>query len=369
LQIAINLYGMWQLGRTPEAKFWLFELAAVTEDLTNHTVYAEWLVAAGGAAWFAGDNITSYNYVQQAIEILHGHETNTATSPYQLGRCLVSRGWAQKTLSLFQDAEHSFHDAAELARIQGRNGIALYCQARANEGELALVRGDIVHASRCLQELEQIRLHDANLWTRAWLHLLRGQLALARNHYLEAKAEFDEVISWRDRWPAINYTAFFLNYAAQAALQAQQFADAIAYFEDVKSLTHELGNLNGMAYACHNAALAALLNGDIHRAKAQLVENLRYNESIDHTPGTLIDLAGFAEIAIHEGRFEQAARLAGFVLQHYRSTYNTIFSLRRVVPETLVNTLRQQAAAIELDSLLYAGRQLTRREAIAVALA
>lgn len=236
------------------------------------------------------------------------------------------------------------------------------------EGDLALFRGDLTRALWCLQELEETPINKANPWAIAWVYLLRGQVALAKNNYAQARAEFEEVISWRSRWPAINYTALFLNYAAQAALKAQEFDDAIHYFDDARSLTRELGNLNGMAYAYYNMAYAARLRGDPHQARMLLIENLNYNESIDHFAGSLICLSGFADLAIQKRQFDRAAQLAGYVREHYKSTYNTIFSLRRVEPEILVESLKNLNNFAQLDSLLSEGSQITLHEAIKLAL-
>jgi tetratricopeptide (TPR) repeat protein len=289
-----------------------------------------------GASFGLGveNNEAAHTYLHRAIEV---HFALGGTKNAWYANYLGSLGWAQRMLLQFSNAEQSLRESAEIMRRLAKVDNALYFYARASEGELALRRGDTTHAHACLQDLEATPVNPTNLFATAWLYLLRGLLALARNDYVEARGAFEEVIAWRSRWSAINFTALFLNYAAQTALQAQTYDDAISCFEEVKALTRDLGNLTGMAYAYLNAANATLQKGDSHLAKSQLAENLQYNESIDHLPGILIDVAGVAELAIHEGQLESAAKLVGFVRQHCKPSHNSIYSLRHVDLSSLVD--------------------------------
>jgi predicted ATPase/DNA-binding XRE family transcriptional regulator len=365
LEIATNMYLAWASGRIPEGKRWLFDLAPAVPDLKGTRLYAEWLWVAGGIAWFTGDNATAYAHSQEAIAL---HRALVGAEDVTYVWYLTSLGWVQKTLGMFAESAATFQACVDLGRMRGPEAVGCACMGLANVGEFALMRGDLPGALACLETIENIPYNPANLWSVAWVHLLRGLVALATGRYAESRAEFDVVIGWRAQWQATNFTALFLNYAAEAALRIGQYGDAIAAFAEAQTLAEEFGNLNGAAYGAYNVAYAESVRGDRAAARAALKASLRTNDSIGNFPGILITLSGLGELALAEGDMANAARLIGYVGRHYQPIHNTIFSLRRVEPEALRARVLGATPDPQIATLLAEGAALIRREAIWIGL-
>jgi tetratricopeptide (TPR) repeat protein len=137
---------------------------------------------------------------------------------------------------------------------------------------------------------------------------------------------------------------------------AKPYADVIAFAESLATEAKRLGAARGQAFGTTLRGEAEWLAGDVVSARQHLREGARLHRAIGGAVGEALSLQRLAEVALHEGRRDEARSLIDEALDLARQTdigfhlldriYGTRINLHADDPEAALHVMQDAAASV-----------------------
>jgi non-specific serine/threonine protein kinase len=313
--------------------------------------------------WFAKLDRELDN-IRAAIE--WSTNSGKAVSALQITGSLVYFWFAHGNLA------SEWHDRVQqaLARPEGRE--RSLARAKALNGIGFMYWADIYPTDKRpeLEEALSIGKEFEDPWNIATALRNLGLLENILGNYRQARAFLEESLKiWRDRGPEGRMgSAVTLNFLGDAALNHGELVWARSLYEEAVTILREPGDLNFLAYAVRRLAHLNWLEGDYLKAISLCRESLSMNQEVGDPRGTIACVAGFADIAVAQGRFERAVRLISAVDALLGSLGIQLLYVDKMEFERNLIFLRTQLDEGTLTHFWARGREMSLQQAIAFAL-
>ncbi|MGE5374124.1 MAG: tetratricopeptide repeat protein, partial [Bacteroidota bacterium] len=172
---------------------------------------------------------------------------------------------------------------------------------------------------------------------------------------------------WREMNTAGNFGQDWASiYLGDVALNRGEVDLARSLYQDVVTLLREIGDINFLAYAVRRLGQLLWRNGDYGEAIALCKESLDYNQQVGSPRGVFGCLAGFAAIAIAQGRYQYAAQLMAAVETQMVSMGITPMYMDRQEYDRNLARLRTQLDEKTLTRFWAKGREMSLDQALAM---
>jgi predicted ATPase/DNA-binding SARP family transcriptional activator len=166
-----------------------------------------------------------------------------------------------------------------------------------------------------LEEALSIGRELGDAWNTATALRYLGLLASMQGNYVEARSLLEQSLEIsRTMGPegklVLSWTLTFLG---DVALNQNESKEARSFYEESVAILREIGDKNFLAYSLRRLGLLAWREKDFRKAIALCQESLSLNRELGDPRGVLACLAGFADIAVVQGKFARAAQIMAAV--------------------------------------------------------
>jgi predicted ATPase/DNA-binding SARP family transcriptional activator len=166
-----------------------------------------------------------------------------------------------------------------------------------------------------LEEALSIGRELGDAWNTATALRYLGLLASMQGNYVEARSLLEQSLEIsRTMGPegklVLSWTLTFLG---DVALNQNESKEARSFYEESVAILREIGDKNFLAYSLRRLGLLAWRGKDYRKAIALCQESLSLNRELGDPRGVLASLAGFADIAVVQGKFARAAQIMAAV--------------------------------------------------------
>ncbi len=314
-----------------------------------------------------------------------------------LGRALARYAWCCERLASYEEAARLFQRSLAISRRLGDRAEAAF--ALANLGNVRCRLGEYEGAQELLHESLRIAQEMGDTWRMAhslnnlgMVSSILGQHEAARRFYGEGLSLFQRIGYRRGIANALNNlgvvagtlydyvearrlyqeslaifkeigdlrgTAFALNNLGKTIADAQhEYAETEKLCQESLAVFRQIGDRWGIANALNNlgAAARALLQGPT--AWQYFGEALQVAMELRAVPLALEALGGMAQLLADRGNTEQAAELAGLLLEHPASdketqvkAANLLQALATRVDPAALAAARSRGAGGDLDEI------------------
>jgi tetratricopeptide (TPR) repeat protein len=257
-----------------------------------------------------------------------------------------------------------------LSRPEGRE--RTLARAKALNGLGFLYWADMYPIDRRL-ELEEALSIGRELgdpWNIATALRYLGLLASMQGNYVEAHSLLEQSLEiWRSMGPedkkGVSWTLTFLG---DVTLNQNESNEARSIFEESVAILREIGDKNLLAYSVRRLGLLAWREKDLARATVLCQESLSLNRELGDPRGVLACLAGFADIAVVQGKFARAAQLMAAVETHLAAMGMRLLPVDKMEYERNLALLRTKLDEKILNKFWDKGKAMSLDDAIAFAL-
>lgn len=221
-----------------------------------------------------------------------------------------------------------------------------------------------------LEEALTIGRKFEDRWTIATALRNLGLLENIKGNFAQAKSFLEQSLEiWREmgvdgKMGSVN-TLIFLG---DVALNNNESESARSLYEEATVILREPGDTNFLAYTTRRLAHLAWRENDFKRAIPLCKESLELNRQVDDTRGLIACLAGFADIAVAQGRLERAAQLIGIVESQIISLGIRLLFIDKMEYERNLALLKSKLDEKTLAKFRAKGAAMSLEEAIAFAL-
>jgi non-specific serine/threonine protein kinase len=221
-----------------------------------------------------------------------------------------------------------------------------------------------------LEEALSIGRELGDLWNIATALRNLGLTENIKENYQQAKTLLEQSLAiWRDMGLegklGRSWTLIFLG---DVAINQGKSELARSYYEEAKTILAEIGDINFLAYLVRRLGQLAWRDRDNEKAIALCTESLHLNQEVGSLPGMVACLAGFAAIAMAQGRFERAARLISAVEKQLSSFGIQLFYMDKIEFDRNLPLVFEKLDEKTLARLRAKGNGMTLEQAIAFAL-
>ena len=166
-----------------------------------------------------------------------------------------------------------------------------------------------------LEEALSIGRELEDPWNTATALRYLGLIASMQGNYVEARSFLEQSLKIsRTMGPEGNSgVSWTLTFLGDVALNQNELKEARSIFEAAVAILREIGDKNLLAYPVRRLGLLAWREKDFERAILLCQESLSLNLELGDPRGVLACLAGFADIAVTQGKFERAAQIMAAV--------------------------------------------------------
>ena len=197
-----------------------------------------------------------------------------------------------------------------------------------------------------------------------------GLLASMQGNYVEARSFLEQSLEiWQtmglEGKTGVSWTLTFLG---DVALNQNESKEARSIFEAAVAILREIGDKNLLAYPVRRLGLLAWREKDFARAIAFCKESLSLNHELGDPRGVLACLAGFADIAVVQGRFVRAAQIMAAVETQLAALGMRLLPVDKMEYERNLAQLRAQFDESTLKKFWVKGSAMSLDDAIAFAL-
>jgi tetratricopeptide (TPR) repeat protein len=197
-----------------------------------------------------------------------------------------------------------------------------------------------------------------------------GLLASMQGNYVEARSLLEQSLEIsRTMGPEgkvmLSWTLTFLG---DVALNQNESKEARSFFEETVAILREIGDKNFLAYSLRRLGLLAWREKDFGRAIALCQESLSLNRELRDPRGVLACLAGFADIAVVQGKFSRAAQIMAAVETQLAAMGMRLLPVDKMEYERNLAQLRAQFDERSLNKFWAKGKEMSPEQAIAFAL-
>ena len=297
-----------------EALRWSEQALSLPSADADAVLRARVLCLAGACLWGLGRAGEQPPILAEAEALARSH-----ADPVQLARLLESRAVFASGVGQFDVADTYAEEALSLAGTDDWT-----CAMAARASVLAAPPGALLHerADRAVALLER-----------------------AGNHF---------------------HLASMLASAAYGALGEGNAAAAMAYIERAVPIARELDNPHMWMLVRGNAAMAALLAGDVEAARSAFRDELRLSRELGFLPFVFEGLRGLAAIAAADGDPDRAARLCGAAERHRHDQPDD--APQAQLDATFLDAARARCGADAWEAAFRDGAELSVGDAIGYAL-
>jgi hypothetical protein len=144
--------------------------------------------------------------------------------------------------------------------------------------------------------------------------------------------------------------------------------EARSIFEECVAILKEIGDKNWLAYSIRRLGLLAWREKDYTQAIVLCQESLSLNREIGDPRGVLACLAGFADIAVVQGKFERGATLMAAVETQLDAMGLQLLPVDKMEYERNLAHLRANLDKKAFFKFWAKGKEWSLEEAIALAL-
>jgi non-specific serine/threonine protein kinase len=247
-----------------------------------------------------------------------------------------------------------------LARAKALNGLAFLYWADMYPIESRLE----------LEEALSIASELGDQWNTATALRYLGLLDSMQGNYAEARFRLElslEIL--RKMGPegkrGVSWTLTFLG---DVALNQNASNEARSIFEECVAILKEIGDKNWLAYSIRRLGLLAWREKDYTKAIVLCQESLSLNREIGDPRGVLACLAGFADIAVVQGKFERGATLMAAVETQLDAMGLQLLPVDKMEYERNLAHLRANLDKKAFFKFWAKGKEWSLEEAIALAL-
>jgi non-specific serine/threonine protein kinase len=221
-----------------------------------------------------------------------------------------------------------------------------------------------------LEEALSIGRELGDPWNTATALRYLGLLASMQGNYVEARSLLEQSLEiWRRMGPegqtGVSWTLTFLG---DVALNQNESKEARSIFEECVAIQREIGDKNFLAYSVRRLGLLAWREKDFARATMLCQESLSLNRELGDPRGVLACLAGFADIAVVQGKFERGATLIAAVETQLAGMGMRLLPVDKLESERNLALLLTQLDDKTFKKFWGKGRAMSLEQAIAFAL-
>jgi tetratricopeptide (TPR) repeat protein len=197
-----------------------------------------------------------------------------------------------------------------------------------------------------------------------------GLLASLQGNYVEALSLLEQSLEiWRTMGSegrvGLSWTLTFLG---DVALTQNESNKARSIYEESIAILRDIGDKNFLAYSVRRLGLLAWREQDYRRAIALCKESLILNRELGDARGVLASLAGFADIAVVQRKFERGARLMAAVETQLAIVGMRLLPVDKMEFERNLAHLRANMDEKALAKFWVQGKEMPLHEVIAFAL-
>jgi predicted ATPase/DNA-binding SARP family transcriptional activator len=217
-----------------------------------------------------------------------------------------------------------WHDRIQqaLSRPEGRK--RTLARAKALNGIGFMYWADIYPTDRRpeLEEALSIGREFGDRWNIATALRNLGLLENIKGNYSEARLFLEQSLNiWREMGSAGKMgAAWTLIFLGDVALNHDEPEWARSLYEESSAVLRERGDMNFLAYSVRRLGQLAWREGDYEKANILCKESLNLNQKVGDPRGMIATLAGFAAIAVAQGKYQRAAKLMAAVETQISST-------------------------------------------------
>jgi predicted ATPase/DNA-binding SARP family transcriptional activator len=197
-----------------------------------------------------------------------------------------------------------------------------------------------------------------------------GLLESIQGNYVEARALLEQSLEiWREMGFAGKMGgSWTLMFLGDVALNQDAAERARSLYQESFAILSEHGNMNFLAYAVRRLGLLAWREGDYEKALSLCKESLILNQEVNDRRGVLACLAGFAAIAVAQGKFARASQIMAAVESQLVSMGIRLLPVDKMEYERNLAGLRANIDEKVIATFWAKGKELTMEQAISFAL-
>jgi non-specific serine/threonine protein kinase len=265
-----------------------------------------------------------------------------------------------------------WHDRVQqaLARREGQQ--PTLARAKALNGLGFMYWADVYPTDRRaeLEEALNIGQDKGDLQTIATALRNLGLLENIKGNYREARTLLEQSLDiWREIGAAGKTgRAWTLIFLGDIALNHSNPDWARALYDETVTILRELGDLNFLAYSVRRLAQLHWQEAQYGQAVAQLQESLNLNRDVADPRGMIACLAGFAAVAVAQGRYERAVQLMGAVESQLASLRIRLLYMDKMEYDRNLALVRAELDEQALRQFWGEGNNMSLAEAIRFAL-
>ena len=221
-----------------------------------------------------------------------------------------------------------------------------------------------------LEEALSIGRELGDPWNTAAALLYLGLLASMQGNYVEARSLLEQSLEIsRTMGPegkvVLSWTLTFLG---DVALNQNESKEARSFYEETVAILREIGDKNFLAYSVRRLGLLAWREKDFRKAIALCQESLSLNRELGDPRGVLACLAGFADIAVVQGKFARAAQIMAAVETQLAAMGMRLLPVDKMEYDRNLAHLRANVDEKALATFWAKGKEMPLHEVIAFAL-
>lgn len=300
---------LWETGALEKGVDVLEEAVALYRQCDNPNGVAAALAHQAMLLNAAGQQAASLlKYEEsQSIYEAQGNLAGLASNLSALASSLMSTGDYKDAMRNFQASRQAYAAAGE--RVLEANSLSWESITARQIGEVAYARRLREQAFAIYQEIDDIN-------GIAWSYWEFGEMARMEGHFDEARRWLDQSLPLFEQHNAQRGIAFYHGALGDIAMVEGELATAVAHFEACLQYSLADGHFYSSAYAATRLAQIDLLCDDPAGASGWLKRAIGYAGDWLNMGLMLIVLTGFAQLALAEGRSDEALRLAALILAH-----------------------------------------------------
>ena len=265
-----------------------------------------------------------------------------------------------------------WHDRVQQALLRPEGRQRTLARAKALNGIGFMYYADVYRIDRQaeLEEALSIGRELGDPWNTATALRNLGLLENIRGNYQEASTLLQESLKvWHAMGPdGRTGSAWTLIFLGDAALDLHETEWARALYEESISILKERGDINFTAYLIRRLAHLSWREGDFESAKEQCRQSLDMNQETGDPRAVLACVAGFAAIAVAQGKLERGARLMGAIEAQLSAMRLRLLHIDAAEHERTLSLLRATLDEKTLGKLWEKGAGMSFDQAIAFAL-
>jgi predicted ATPase/DNA-binding SARP family transcriptional activator len=221
-----------------------------------------------------------------------------------------------------------------------------------------------------LEEALSIGRELGDQWNTATALRYLGLLASMQGNYVEARSLLEQSLEIsRTMGPegkvVLSWTLTFLG---DVALNQNESKEARSFYEESVAILREIGDKNFLAYSLRRLGLLAWREKDFRKAIALCQESLSLNRELGDPRGVLACLAGFADIAVVQGKFARAAQMMAAVETQLAAMGMRLLPVDKLESERNLAFLLTKLDEKTLNKFWAKGKAMSLDDAIAFAL-